>query len=402
MMADFSNEELLAELGVEVKKEKKAKLTPRQERIIAGFEEIQRFVEEHGHAPRHGEEYDIFERLYAVRLDQIRKQEECRSLVAELDHQNLLDDSEETLIVPTFDNDEELLAELGVEAPKEGDVTYLKHVKSRAEVKAAEEIAKREPCKDFSKFKPIFEAVQRDLESGLRESKLLLKDPKVQKSVEIRKGDLFILFGQKVYVADFSERKEHGYDKNDYRVRLIYDNATESDLLLRSLQKALDRDETARRIIELSAGPLFDDVVDDEDCESGLIYVLRSQSDNPMIAGNREVIHKIGVTNGDVKKRIANAKNESTYLLADVEVVGQYKVYNVNSVKLEALIHKFFANAKLNIEIKDRFGKPVTPREWFLVPLFIIDQVVDKIKEGTLPDYRYDPEAVALVKRDQG
>jgi hypothetical protein len=35
---------------------------------------------------------------------------------------------------------------------------------------------------------------------------------------------------------------------------------------------------------------------------------------------------------------------------------------------------------------------------WFLVLLFIIDEVVDKLKEGPLSDYYYDAKSVKLVK----
>jgi len=392
-MVEKSNAELLAELGVEAAPKKKGTYSPREERIIAGFEEIQHFVEEHGHSPAHGESKGIFERLYATRLDQIIDQEECRSLVEEIDHQGLLVVENRTPeSSKEYKSDAELLKELGVEAPKEGDVTFLKHVKTRAEVKAAEEIAKRELCEDFEKFKPIFDAVQQDLKSGLREAKLLVKN------AQIDQGDLFILFGQKAYVAEVSEGRIHGFDNNDYRLRVIYDNGTESDLLLRSLQKALDRDEAGRRIIELTAGPLFSDTSGDEDLASGTIYVLRSKSEHPTIIENRDVIHKIGVTGGKVETRISNAKLDPTYLMADVEIVATYELYNINRTKLEHILHKFFENAKLDIQINDRFGNPVTPREWFLVPVFIIDEVVEKVRNKTLSNYRYDVESACLVK----
>ncbi len=391
-MADLSNKELLAELGVDTAIKKKATRSPREERIIAGFEEIQRFVEEHRHPPAHGEDKDIFERLYATRLDQIIAQDECRSLVEEIDHQGLLAKANQISEPPKEYNNAELLKELGVEAPKEGDVTFLKHVKTRAEVKAAEEIAKRELCEDFDKFKPIFDTVQKELKSGLREAKLL------KKNAQINQGDLFILFGQKAYVAKVSEERTHGFDNNDYRLRVIYDNGTESDLLLRSLQRALDRDESGRRIVELTAGPLFADVSNEDDLASGTIYVLRSKSEHPTIIENREVIHKIGVTGGKVETRISNAKLDPTFLMADVEVVASYELYNINRSKLEGLIHKFFAQVKLDIEINDRFGNPVSPKEWFLVPIFIINEVVEKIKDGTLSNYKYDIESACLVE----
>ncbi len=189
---------------------------------------------------------------------------------------------------------------------------------------------------------------------------------------KIEQGDWFIVNGQKAYVAEFSEERNHGFDKNDYRLRVIYDNRTESDLLLRSLQKALYEDDAGRRIVSLSAGPLFDDVADDEDLASGIIYVLRSKSDHPVVSQNRDVIHKIGVTGGKVEQRIANAKIEPTFLMADVEIVATYELFNISRVKLENLLHRFFENAKLDIEIADRFGNPVSPKEWFLVPRLIL------------------------------
>ena len=398
-MVEQSDIDLLNELGVDTTTKPKAKRTPKEERIIAGFEEIQRFVEQHGRAPAHGEDKDIFERLYAVRLDQIRKQNECIEILRELDHQGLLGEkiTVPDVVIEDLDDDA-LLAELGMDIPIENDITQLKHVASRAEKRAAEEIASRTKCEDFNKFKPLFDKIQSDLKHGLVEAKLL-KDQKGQSIMaQINEGDWFIVNGQKAYVAELSDKRAHGFDRNDYRLRVIYDNGTECDLLLRSLQKALYEDEAGRRIVSHSAGPLFDDVTDEVDLASGTIYVLRSKSNHPMISENRDVIHKIGVTGDKVDKRIANAKLDPTYLMADVEVVASYELYNINRNKLEKLIHRFFENSKLDIAIEDRFGKPVSPKEWFLVPLFIIDQVVEKIRDGTITKFRYDPEMVALVE----
>ncbi|MCA9420766.1 MAG: GIY-YIG nuclease family protein [Nitrospira sp.] len=395
-----SNKALLEELGVDITPAKKVAHSPKEERIIAGFEEIQRFIEEHGHQPQHGEDKDIFERLYATRLDRIRSQEECRNLVADLDYQGLLA-GEHCIAEPPkeYNSDAELLAELGVEAPKENDVTFLKHVKPRAEVRAAEEIATRTPCADFDKFKPLFDQVQDHLTRGLLEAKMLKNQKGQTIMAEINERDWFIVNGQKAYIAEISKERIHGFDKNDYRLRVIFDNKTESDLLLRSMQKALYVDDASRRIVSLSAGPLFDGNAEDEDTASGTIYVLRSKSEHPTIVENRNLIHKIGVTGGSVKTRIANAKLDPTYLMADVEIVATYELYNISRTKLENIFHRFFESAKLDIQINDRFGNPVIPREWFLVPLFIVDEVVERIKDGTISEFIYDPNSVAIVSR---
>ena len=388
------DDDLLAELGVEVESKKTSVRTPREERIIAGFEEIQRFVEEQGRVPSHGEDNDIFERIYATRLDQIRSQQECWDAVRDLDNQGLLDASLQSDVVSAEDlSDEELLSELGVEIDVNSDVTALRHVKPRAEIRAAEEVADRTRCSDFDKFKPIFEAVQKELESGMRETRPFKDD------ATVNKGNLFILSGQKVYIAEKGEEylPEHG--RPDARLRVIYDNGTESDLLMRSLQRALNKDEHGRRISDPSAGPLFSGEAGEDDLASGKIYVLRSKSDHPVVKESRDVLHKIGVTGGSVEKRIANAAHDATYLLADVEVVATYELFNINRTKLENLIHKIFDRARLDIEIKDRFGHPVVPREWFLVPLFAIDEAVEKIKDGTIADFFYDPEQAMLRPR---
>ena len=177
-------------------------------------------------------------------------------------------------------------------------------------------------------------------------------------------------------------------------------NGTESNLLARSFQRSLypDKDNAGRIITDPSAGPLFTDEHDADDLASGKIYVLRSKSDNPLVVANRDVLHKIGVTGGKVETRLANASLDPTFLLADVEVAATYVLYNVNRVKLENIIHRVFDRAQLDIEIKDRFGNPVKPREWFLVPLFIVNEVVERIKDGTITEYVYDPMTARLVK----
>ncbi len=384
--------DLLDELGVDAQPTAVDGRSAREQRIIAGFEEIERFYVEHRRAPGHGEQGDIFERLYAVRLDQLRASTECREVLKDMDAHGLLGEMPQVgTASDTEPTDEELLAALGVEVPVSDDVTELVHVRSRDEIKAAEEIAQRNPCKDFDDFKPLFEKVQSDLAAGLRQT-LKFKD-----NAEVKKGDVFILDGQKVIVADMGESFVSDYGRPDRRLRVVYDNGTESDLLVRSLQRALNKDKASRRITEPDLGPLFSDQEDEDDLPSGQIYVLRSKSENAFVAANRTVIHKIGVTGGDVKSRIGNAKKEPTYLLAEVEIVATFKLSNINRKRLEALIHKFFGSARLDLELKDRFGSQVEPREWFLVPLPVIEEFIEKLKAGTVSVFRYDPKTAAIV-----
>lgn len=152
-------------------------------------------------------------------------------------------------------------------------------------------------------------------------------------------------------------------------------------------------------ITDPDSGPLFSGVNSGDDLNSGTLYVLRSLSDLPFVKEHRSVVHKIGVTGGEVEKRIAIAKDDPTFLMADIEIIATYKLANINRSKLENIIHRFFSASKLHIEIRDRFGKLVKVREWFLVPLFIIDEMVEKIKDGTVSNYYYDPASVELKQR---
>lgn len=390
------DEALFTELGLEADMKPPPARTPQEERIIAGFEDIRRFVEQTGRMPSKAEGNDIFERIYATRLEQIRHQQECRALLADLDPQGLLEAAPDQHTDSL--SDDALLAELGVDVCADTDVTHLRHVKSQAEKKAAEDIANRTICADFDRFKPVFDAVRQGLNSGMRDTRKFRKDAGFLKT-DIKKGQFFILGGQIAYIAEVGNFFAAPNGQTDARLRVIYDNGTESDLLLRSMQRALYKDAASRVISEPDAGPLFSGTIAQEDMSSGTIYVLRSKSDDPRLKQHRDILHKIGVTGENVEKRIAHAARDATFLLADVEIVATYELFNINRTRLENLIHKFFEPARLDLQIKDRFGQPVTPREWFLVPRFAINDAVGKIKDGTIGDYFYDPKKAALSKR---
>lgn len=390
-VADMDDDELLDALGVEVAPIRSSSRSPREERIIAGFEEIQRFVEKNKRIPEHGESRDIFERLYAVRLDRLRSVPECRVLLESMDGQGLLTNMVRESGASFELDDDALLSELGADSAS-NSITELKHVRSSAEKREADEIARRTPCRNFERFKPLFEQVTAELKSGVRQTRLFGKDG----SIEI--GNYFIVNGQIAYVAEIGEYFKAPNGETDARMQVIFSNATESNLLMRSLQRALYKDEAGRRITDPDAGPLFSQQTEPDDIASGTIYVLRSLSDHPYIAKYRDLVHKIGVTGGKVETRIAAAATDATYLLANVEVVATYKLSNVNRSKLEGLFHRIFASAQIDLTIQDRFGNPVKPREWFLVPLPVIDEAVKRIVDGSITAVVYDPQMARLAK----
>lgn len=394
-MAEINDDELLDALGVEVAPLKSASRTPREERIIAGFEDILRFHQAHGHAPLQGEGRDIFERLYAVRLDQLRKLLEAQTLLASLDNPGLLSGvAAASVDVDDLDEDA-LLAELGIgdEPADQNDITLLRHVRSSVEKRTAEEIAGRMPCADFDKFQPLFEQVERELKAGVRKTLRFGRD------TSIASGNYFIVGGQLAYVAEIGETIKAPNGESDARLRVIYANGTESNLLRRSLQRALYKDDTGRRLTDPGMEPLFGEAPEPDDIETGTIYVLRSLSSHPFVVAHRELIHKIGVTGGKVEIRIAGAEKDATYLLANVEVIATYKLLNVNRTRLEYIFHRLFGAAQLDLTIEDRFGHPVKPREWFLVPLHVIDEAVQLILDGSITDVLYDPKTAQLVSQ---
>lgn len=277
MAKAITNEDLdlLDELGVETAPAKSSAHSAREQRIIAGFEEIERFVEEHGRLPRHGEDHDIFERLYAVRLDRLRASEECREVLQGRDPRGLLefgDGKDATSVVREDEvvyrvaakeakdlSDEELLTALGTEEPDASDITELKHVRPTAEKRAAEEIAQRTPCGDFGRFKPLFEQVESGIRSGLVQTQ-----PITAENRGIGEGDFFILNGVTLHVAEVGEPLKITASEVDRRLRIIFANGTESNLLLRSLQRAFYDDSSARRVVrsgeaaQLTFGGEFD------------------------------------------------------------------------------------------------------------------------------------------------
>lgn len=399
-MAEIDEDELLADLGLEITPLKVSGRTPREERIIAGFEDILRFHQAHGRAPLHGEGRDIFERLYAVRLDQLRKLPETQTLLAELDTPGLLSGTAAATVNVDEMDEDVLLAELGVVDGFAGqdDITVLRHVRSYVEIKVAEEVATRTPCVDFDRFKPLFEEARAGLKAGAWMTKPFVKNA----SIEL--GDFFIIGGQIAYVAEMCEGAKTKDGRDNPRLRVIFDNHTESNLLLRSLSRSLYPDgntPVGRRLIRKDDGPLFSGAAEPDDIETGTIYVLRSLSSHPFIAAHRELIHKIGVTGGKVETRIAGAEKDATYLLANVEVVATYKLHNLSRTRLENIFHRVFGAAQIDLTIEDRFGHPVKPREWFLVPLNVIDEAVQRIRDGSITEVVYDPKSAQMIGQVQ-
>ena len=345
------------------------------DRLIATFEEINDFYEKNGCEPQ--KVTDITERGLHSRLDGIRKNREKCEYLKKYDRFHLLSNQEISSIEDIFKNDP-----LGLLDSSKEDIFNLEHIpnieKERAE---ADFVARRKKLKDFEKYEAMFMECQKDLKKGKR--KLVKFNERF-----LKKGAFFILKGALTYLEDIESPKKDKNYKLDGRTTTIFENGTYSNMLLRSLGKGLYEDgcfvsEHEDRVLD-KLRP-----ISSEDKQNGFIYILKSLSSDDRII-TKQNLYKIGFSTTAVEIRIKNAKQDPTYLMADVQIVSLYEVYNVNPHKLEKLIHQFFGNSCLDIEIFDGEGKVYRPREWFIAPLSVIEEAIGLIENGQIIKYRYD------------
>ncbi|MFY0622451.1 MAG: GIY-YIG nuclease family protein [Pelagimonas sp.] len=273
--------------------------------------------------------------------------------------------------------------------------TTIRHVTPAEDRLVPDHRAEFYPCHDFDRFREMFEQAQAALEAGEREVRPINHNEEVR----VDEGSLFIRKGLLTYVAEKAEMTARA-GKRDHRLRIIFSNGTESDPLLSSFRKALAEDSTARAIHRHGLGPLDPEYEVDRLDLTGTVYVVRSRSKEPQIAEVSNILLKIGVTTQEVRRRVADARNDPTFLLAPVEVVATYDLVNLSWRKVEQLLHRFFDAARpRDLWITDRFGRKVYPREWFYVLPEHVSRAVQAIKDGTLHELEYDPEKQVIQKK---
>ena len=400
---------MLAELGFDFIPRKTEFHISNDQHAFDVFREVQKFFDEHGRMPNKSNS-DPSEYLLALRYDNLDKSEKSNDLTQTLGQQEIPENnSVSSQIKPIDDMDnKELLAELGIET---SPITQLKHVRSAAARnaaaprKAAKEISRRNKCDDFESFKLIFEKIQREIKNKTRRTKPF-------RDGNIKAGQFFIVNGQIAYVAEKEKSFIDKHGNRDARLRVIYDNGTENRQLKRTLQKSLTDDPAGRRITDpdMSSLPMFSEQTNNDDADyNGTLYVLRSTSNRPEIAQDRDLLHKIGITKGSVEKRIANAKNDPTFLMGEVEIAATYQLQCVNQIgidgiKLENMIHRIFESAQIDIEIMDRFNKPYRPREWYKAPIYAINEAIERIgkcmETGEMIEFTYNPTTKCLQDHD--
>lgn len=273
---------------------------------------------------------------------------------------------------------------------KEEDIHTLKNVPKVEKRADADFVARREKFDDFDKYEQLFIDCQEDLRTNRRQIV-----PSVESQLDV--GTFCVLDGVLLYIADIQDGYRGNSGKINRRTTIIFENGTKSNMLLRSLGKRLkDSGNMVTKLESEKDNGLFD--VTNEDTQNGYIYILKSLSNEDTIKTKRN-LYKIGFSTTSVETRIKNAKEDPTYLMAEVKTVAAYEVYNVNPHKLEQLIHKFFGNSCLDIEIYDGYGKLYKPREWFIAPLEIIEEAINLIVSGKIINYRYDDKNESIVEK---
>ena len=351
-------------------------------RLRESFKEITAFVQENGREPRKTPA-NVKELELAARLAAFREDPERMRAVLDIDPLNLLPHE----IAPL-----EAIMTAMPSAPGEDifDMSGLPAPRNKPDY-----IASRKPCKDFELFRPLFVQCRDDLMQNKRH---IVRVAGNNSPSGLGKGSFAIVHHVMCYVADESDEVTYQFHKQNKRLRVIYENGTESDILLLSLVRALYK--SGCLISERDEDTLKKTVPGKEDKETGIIYVLKSKSDNPQIQAIPN-LYKIGVSTQKLEERIVNAVHEPTYLMAEVEPIIHYACYNVNVQKLETLLHHVFAAAQVEIDIVDDNGHVCRPREWFSVPISVIKQAIDMILDGSILKYRYDASSKRMISKEE-
>jgi hypothetical protein len=381
------------DFGILNTKAKTSNLKSDNERLIDSFREIVDFFEKYGRLP---EEKNVTEFKLQARLKSLNNDENKKSILKPYDNHNLLNHPEEIKSVSDIFDDDDLGL---LDTDETLSIFNLKNVTSSKDREEADFVARRKPIKDFEQYEKIFQKVHQELKEGKRKFVEFKED-------NLRENTFYVLDGILLYLekADIEAKRKivsSGVQtRKDGRTKTIFENGTESDMFYRSLYKALSANGMAithnadNYNLDLAKNS---NLLMEEDLETGWVYILKSKSQNPVIA-NIDNLYKIGFSKVEIKERIKNASKEPTYLMADVHVVSAYKCYNFDPHKFEQLLHRFFAKVCLDVDIHDDKGRRITPREWFIAPLNVIDEAIQLTLSGDIVNYEYDTKFLQILK----
>lgn len=360
-----------------------------EDRLIESFEEINVFVDKNNREPGtlSMSEYGLTAKLKAIRQDDAKKR-----ILKPFDRHDLLGhvELEKLSIDDILNEDDDLL-----NTQEELSIFKFRNIPNPEERAEADFVAQRKPMKEkeFKPYEAMFQKVHQEIKEGRRKIKPFVN---IEKNLLI--GNFYIMDGVLLYLESAEleqtewEQRSGNRVRVDGRTRTVFENATYSNMLYRSLGKQIQKNgKLITNTDSYIQNELFvnANLVKEEDIQTGWIYVLKSKSTDPKISSIKD-LYKIGFSTTPVDERIKNAKYEATYLFADVKKVTSYNCYNRNADKLEQLLHRFFASSCLNIDLFDEKGQRITPREWFVVPLEVIEEAIQMILNESILDYKYD------------
>lgn len=394
------------------RKNKASEAKTAEERLIDSFLNIVAFVEENNREPKL-DINNISEINMYYELKGIQEQPNKIKILKPFDKFNLLPENDLNEVnegKPTYKKEKKVTSlndilnddEINLLDDDTAGLFEFKHTPKDYDRASADFVARRKPCRNFEQYKPVFVAVQKELAAGKRKLIPFKEDNLRVGEFYVHNGILFLLES-----VNFTQEEKYFPDgsrtRKDGRTHCIFENGTESNMLYRSVAKALytnglvltqNMDYTNDVFLQ-SFG-----VLTEEDKEAGYIYVLKSLSDDPEITKIQH-LYKIGYSKNKIPERIKNAEKEPTYLMAPVKIESAFKCYNMNAQKLELLIHNFFSNSCLEVDVFDEKGKRHTPREWFIAPLDIIEQTIALIIKGDIVKFKYDAENGVMCSMEQ-
>ena len=394
-MIDFESElkKILSEDPLGILKNRTTQPITTDQRLKDSFEEINNFIDENNREPT--ESTDITERKLFSRLKQLRKDFDKASTLQDYDRHNLLSDVREIKSVDDImENDV-----LGLLDDGPDNIFNLKNIPKKKD--KTDFVARRKPCKNFKDYEDKFKEVQKEIKEGKR--KLI-----IHKEHHLKDGRYFVLDGILLFlekiedpvIKQFNDKTQGKRKRLDPRIRCIFENGMESNMYLRSLGKELYNNGSTVIQTNEEAFKEFNEgfsPITDEDKATGNIYVLSSLSKKPEIQSIKD-LYKIGYSTTSVEERIENAENETTFLMAPVKIVSSYKTFNLNPQKFEDLIHQVFSIRRLDIKVADKEGNLKQPKEWYIVPIRVIEQVIELIINKQIQNYKFDHLQNKIVK----
>ncbi len=398
-------------LGLLNVKPKKSNARTADERLLASFQEINDFIENNdGKEPEpnmsHISEYQLYSRLKSLRED-IEKVEQLKphdinNILPAIAIDEVNEPREEYNKPKEINSIDDLLGDdfLDILGGDDAGLFDFKHTPKEYERAQADFVARRKACKDFDKYEQLLKDVQKELAEGKRKLIDFKQDNLQEKAFYVHNGVLFYL--EEINISHKEYYKEDGTRvREDGRTRCIFENGTESNMKKRSVEKILYANGrvVTENIDKVNEGFIENfGTITEEDEEAGYIYVLKSKSTDERISSITD-LYKVGYSKTDVEERIKNAKKEPTYLMAPVRIKGAWKCFNMNPQKLEQLLHNFFGNSCLEIDVFDEKGKRHTPREWFIAPFEVIEQAIELIINGKVLKYKFDAKSEQIILR---